>query len=101
MWSIAIDKSVTAYREASKEYIRDRIPLNWVMTLNNLGDALRIFGERESGTARLEEAIAAYREALTIFDTARASFASNVRTDLQHAQAEFPGAGRFAPRAAR
>jgi hypothetical protein len=29
-----------------------------------LGDALRALGERESGTARLEEAVAAYRAAL-------------------------------------
>jgi hypothetical protein len=34
------------------------------MTQNNLGNALRLLGERESGTARLEEAVAAYREAL-------------------------------------
>jgi hypothetical protein len=31
---------------------------------NNLGNALRTLGERESGTARLEEAVAAYRAAL-------------------------------------
>ena len=30
----------------------------------NLGNALLTLGERESGTARLEEAVAAYREAL-------------------------------------
>ena len=30
----------------------------------NLGAALRTLGERESGTARLEEAVAAYRAAL-------------------------------------
>ena len=33
------------------------------MTQNNLGNALWRLGERESGTARLEEAVAAYREA--------------------------------------
>ena len=31
---------------------------------DNLGNALRVLGERESGTARLEEAVAAYRAAL-------------------------------------
>ncbi len=31
---------------------------------NNLGNALQTLGERESGTARLEEAVAAYRAAL-------------------------------------
>ncbi len=34
-------------------------------TQNNLGNALWRLGERESGTARLEEAVAAYRAALT------------------------------------
>ena len=34
------------------------------MTQNNLGNALRALGERESGTAKLEEAVAAFREAL-------------------------------------
>ena len=32
--------------------------------LNNLGNALATLGERESGTARLEEAVTAYRDAL-------------------------------------
>ena len=34
------------------------------MTQNNLGAALQVLGERESGTAKLEEAVVAYREAL-------------------------------------
>ncbi len=41
------------------------MPLDWAMTQNNLGTALSPLGERESGTARLEEAVAAYRDALT------------------------------------
>ncbi len=44
---------------------RERVPLNWATTQNNLGNALLRLGERESGTARLEEAVAAYRAALT------------------------------------
>jgi hypothetical protein len=40
------------------------VPLDWAMTQNNLGNALGTLGERESGTARLEEAVAAYRDAL-------------------------------------
>ena len=43
---------------------RERVPLDWAMTQNNLGNALQTLGERESGTARLEEAVAAYRAAL-------------------------------------
>ena len=34
------------------------------MTQNNLGNELGTLGERENGTARLEEAVAAYRDAL-------------------------------------
>jgi len=34
------------------------------MTQNGLGCALSMLGMRESGTARLEDAVAAYREAL-------------------------------------
>ena len=38
--------------------------MDWAMTQNNLGIALRVLGEGESGTAKLEEAAVAYREAL-------------------------------------
>jgi hypothetical protein len=37
---------------------------DWQETQTNLGTALWRLGERESGTARLEEAVAAYRDAL-------------------------------------
>jgi tetratricopeptide (TPR) repeat protein len=47
-----------------KERARERVPLDRAMTQNNLGAALYLLGERESGTARLEEAVAAYRDAL-------------------------------------
>jgi hypothetical protein len=43
---------------------RERVPLQWAGTQMNLGTALQTLGERESGTARLEEAVAAYRSAL-------------------------------------
>jgi tetratricopeptide (TPR) repeat protein len=39
--------------------------------LNNLGNALSILGERDSGTARLEEAVQAYRDALLEFTRER------------------------------
>jgi hypothetical protein len=35
------------------------VPLQWATTQNNLGNALTTHGERESGTVRLEEAVAA------------------------------------------
>ena len=47
-----------------QESTRERVPLDWAMTQNNLGNALSTLGERASGTARLEEAVAAYRHTL-------------------------------------
>jgi len=60
----ALVKAIATYRLVSQEQTRDRVPLNWAMTQNNLGIALSTLGERESGTARLEEALAAFRAAL-------------------------------------
>jgi hypothetical protein len=39
------------------------MPFYWANTHNSLGVALRLLGERESGTLRLEEAVAARRAA--------------------------------------
>jgi hypothetical protein len=36
--------------------MRELVPLDWAQTRNNLGNALASLGEREGGTARLEEA---------------------------------------------
>jgi tetratricopeptide (TPR) repeat protein len=59
-----MQQAVASYREALQEWTRERVPLKWATTQNNLGTALMGLGERESGTARLEEAVTAYREAL-------------------------------------
>ena len=59
-----LEEAVAAYRAALEEQTRERVPLDWATTQNNLGNALWTLGERESGTARLEEAVAAYRAAL-------------------------------------
>ena len=53
-----------SYRAALKEYTRERVPLHWAATQDNLGNALTRLGEREHGTARLAEAVAAYKAAL-------------------------------------
>ena len=55
---------MAAYTEALKEHTRERVPLAWATTQNNLGSALAVLGKRESGTARLEQAVAAFTEAL-------------------------------------
>jgi hypothetical protein len=59
-----LDQAVAAYREALKEYTRERVPLEWATAQSNLGSVLGTLGARESGTARLEEAVVACREAL-------------------------------------
>jgi tetratricopeptide (TPR) repeat protein len=60
----ALREAVAAYRAALEERTRERVPLDWAMTQNNLGNALSALGERESGTARLEQAITGFRAAL-------------------------------------
>ena len=57
-------EAVAAFREALKEFTRERVPLDWATTQNNLGNALASLGEREADPARLREVVAAYREAL-------------------------------------
>ncbi len=56
--------AIAFYKKTLMITTRDKVPLLWAMTQNDLGNALSRLGERQSGTARLEEAIAAYREAL-------------------------------------
>lgn len=62
-----LEKLVAAYREALKDFIRGRAPLDWAVTRSDLGNALAALGEREGRTATLEEAVAIYREALNEF----------------------------------
>jgi hypothetical protein len=51
----ALADAAAAYRAALQERTRDRVPLDWATTQNNLGTALESLGERESGTAHLTE----------------------------------------------
>ena len=51
--------AITLYRQCLDLSPRDRVPLDWATTQNNLGNALHTLGARESGTASLEEAVAA------------------------------------------
>ena len=49
---------------ALEERTRERVPLDWAMTQNNLGTVLQTIGERESHTETLQQAVEAYRLAL-------------------------------------
>jgi tetratricopeptide (TPR) repeat protein len=59
-----LEAAIVAYHAALQERTRDKAPLGWAMTQNNLGVALEHLGERKSGTADLDAAVAAYRAAL-------------------------------------
>ncbi len=45
---------------------REQVPRNWAATQANLGNTLRRLGEREKGTAWLEQAVKAYEAALKV-----------------------------------
>src|SRR5215472_986064 len=59
----ALLSAIERYNRLVRMLARKRVPLQWASTENNLGNVLLTLGQRESGTARLEAAIAAYREA--------------------------------------
>jgi hypothetical protein len=60
----ALKQSIETWQLVFQYRTRERVPLQWAMTQNNLGNALWTLGERESGTARLQQAVDAYRAAL-------------------------------------
>jgi tetratricopeptide (TPR) repeat protein len=56
----ALKAAVAAFRAALEVLTPDSQPLEWAITQSRLAAMLARLGERESGTARLEEAVAAY-----------------------------------------
>jgi hypothetical protein len=61
----ALHQAIQVYGCTLEVITRDRAPPNWALIMNNLGTALRLLGERESDTMRLEQAVNAYRAAGT------------------------------------
>lgn len=62
-----LEEAVEAYREALKEYTRERVPLQWATTQNNLGNALSRLGERTGDRVKFAEARKAIEGAFDIF----------------------------------
>ena len=60
----ALLSDIDRYKRLLVTETRVRVPLDWAMMQNDLGNALQSLGERENGTARLDEAVEALREAL-------------------------------------
>jgi hypothetical protein len=64
------------------------MPLKWAGLQNILGRVLENLGQRESGTALLEEAVEAYREALQGFNEERAPYyRQDAQESLERVQA--------------
>jgi tetratricopeptide (TPR) repeat protein len=59
----ALRSAIDRYRALIALQPRDRVPLKWATAQFFLGGTLSSLGEREKGTARFEEALAAYAEA--------------------------------------
>jgi hypothetical protein len=55
---------IERYRHLAVVRPRNAFPRDWATTQKNLGNALVRLGQRESGTARLDESVAAFRDAL-------------------------------------
>jgi hypothetical protein len=51
-----------AFREALQEVRREQAPRDWAMIRTKLANVLAALGERDEGTERLEQAVAAFRE---------------------------------------
>jgi tetratricopeptide (TPR) repeat protein len=64
--SSLLQESIRVWRQLLPKIAKRDRSDNWAMEQNNLGSALAALGEREEGTARLEEAVAAYRAALEV-----------------------------------
>ncbi|HWX26658.1 MAG TPA: hypothetical protein VNZ53_04370, partial [Steroidobacteraceae bacterium] len=65
-------EAVEAYRDALKEWTRERVPLQWATMQRSLGFALCLLDDgNETGTARLEEAVAAFDACLTVTTSVR------------------------------
>lgn len=58
---------MAAYRKALEERTRERVPLAWAGTQNNLGTALLSLGERTGDADLVRRAIAAQQDALAVF----------------------------------
>ena len=81
-----MEQAVDAFRAALEERTRDRVPLDWAGTQNNLGNALLALGEREGSAEHVEQAVAAYRSALDVFSNIGSPwFYANAQNNLARA----------------
>jgi tetratricopeptide (TPR) repeat protein len=93
-----LEEAVAAYQAALQEYTRERVPLDWAMTQDNLGSALwPSSGSGRMTAERLEEAVAAYQAALKERTRERVPFQwARTQNNLGSALCEPRGAGAAA-----
>ena len=65
---------MTAYGQALKERTRERVPLDWAATQNNLGTALWALGEHQQDLAVLQAAQGHLQAALAVYEEAGAEY---------------------------
>ena len=63
-----LEEAVVAYREALKEWTRERVPLQWAMSLGNQGVALMLLAGRRRDAAMANTALSQIN---TAFETMR------------------------------
>jgi hypothetical protein len=77
----SLEAAVAAYREALKEYTREKVPLGWAMTRANLGYALELLGMRKKDPdvvcEALKSELGAWEVSSTGGDPHLASIAAN------------------------
>jgi hypothetical protein len=99
--NVALSEAIVVNRKGLLLAPSSQRPLAWAATQNNLGTALQTLGAREGGTARLEEAVAAFREALKERTLSpKSSLAQTTFVPSRKAESQLPlGGTRVAPTA--
>ena len=69
-----LEEAVSAYREALQEFTRERVPLEWAATQNNLALVYRALFDKERQPRHLDDALEAVDGALEEFRKAKAAF---------------------------
>jgi nucleoid-associated protein YgaU len=63
----ALADAIDLYRAIQRERMRERVPLEWAATQNDLGIALRTLGVRTGRKDQLEASLAAVRGAAEVY----------------------------------
>ncbi|MBI3898435.1 MAG: tetratricopeptide repeat protein [Gammaproteobacteria bacterium] len=63
----ALTQAISVFQQALELLSRERVPVQWAMIQNDLGNVLCTLGERERDTANLEAAVTVYRLALQVY----------------------------------